>query len=232
MLPDEVVTLVRQLLSGVARLHGKFGVGVVAEVLSGASNERSQRWGFEQLSVFGLLRAHPLKRIIAMLHRVMEAGLARQRDPDGVKFRPVMELTASGVRVMKGEQLPPASLADLLPRHRPAAAFSRRITPAASDVDAATALSPEATGRFDRLRSARARIAKERALPAYCICHDATLKAIAKIAPNDAESLEHIKGMGSYKVKLYGQALLDAMHERNTEENAGLATDEDEKDEG
>ena len=30
-LPDEVVMLVRQLLSGVARLRGKFGVGVVAE---------------------------------------------------------------------------------------------------------------------------------------------------------------------------------------------------------
>ena len=51
-----------------------------------------------------------------MLHRLMEAGLARQRDPDGVKFRPVVELTAAGVAVMKGEQLPPASLADLMPR--------------------------------------------------------------------------------------------------------------------
>ena len=51
-----------------------------------------------------------------MLHRLMEAGLARQRDPDGVKFRPVIELTAAGIAVMKGEQLPPAPLIDLLPQ--------------------------------------------------------------------------------------------------------------------
>src|SRR5207302_3204713 len=85
---DQVVTLVRQLLSAIARLRGKFGVGVVAEVLAGADNDKTQRWQFDQLSVYGLLKAHSIKRIIAMLHRLMEAGLARQKDPDGVKFRP------------------------------------------------------------------------------------------------------------------------------------------------
>ena len=39
-----------------------------------------------------------------MLHRVLETGLARQRDPDGVKFRPVVDLTASGVSVMCGHR--------------------------------------------------------------------------------------------------------------------------------
>ena len=96
--PMKSILLVRQLLSAIARLHGKFGVGVVAEVLAGADNEKTQRWGFDKLSVFGLLRAHPIKRIVAMLHRLMEAGLARQRDPDGVKFRPVVELTAAASR--------------------------------------------------------------------------------------------------------------------------------------
>src|SRR5207237_1446731 len=103
----------RQLLSAVARLNGKFGVGVVAEVLAGSDNEKTVRWGFNKLSVFGLLRTHAIKRLVAMLHRLMEAGLARQRDPEGMKFRPVVELTAAGVAVMKGEQLPPTSLADL-----------------------------------------------------------------------------------------------------------------------
>src|SRR5207244_3937380 len=97
---------------------GNFGVGVVAEVLAGADNEKTLRWRFNELSVFGLLRAHSIKRIVAMLHRLMESGLARQRDPDGVKFRPVIELTPAGVATMKAEQPPPASLEDLLPRSR------------------------------------------------------------------------------------------------------------------
>jgi ATP-dependent DNA helicase RecQ len=209
-----VVILVRQLLSAVARLNGRFGVGVVAEVLAGVGGEKAQRWGFDQLSVFGLLRAHSVKRVVAMLHRLMEAGLARQRDPDGVRFRPVVELTAAGVAVMKGEQLPPAGLVDLVPRRVVDASTSqvrtgRRVEPALEEP--VTALSPEAADRFDRLRAVRTRIAREKQLPPYVICHDKTLKLIAHFAPGDLDALEQVKGMGPQKVKLYGEALLGAL---------------------
>jgi ATP-dependent DNA helicase RecQ len=217
-IPEDVVKLTRQLLSAVARLHGKFGVGVVAEVLSGADNERTLRWRFNELTVFGLLKAHSTKRIIAMLHRLIEAGLARQRDPEGVRFRPVMELTASGVAVMKGEQQPPASLVDLLPR---AAATSSRANGARVRGERRNpdAQAPpddyepddEAIERFQRLRAARADLAKQRELPPYCICHDSTLKLVARFAPTTLADLERIKGMGPNKVKLYGQQLLDAI---------------------
>jgi ATP-dependent DNA helicase RecQ len=214
VLSDEVVLLVRQLLSAIARLHGKFGVGMVAEVLAGAENDKMLRWGFHQLTVFGLLRAHSSKRIVAMLHRLMEAGLARQRDPDGVKFRPVIELTAAGVGVMKGQQMPPASLADLVPRRAavPSNNERRRVVPmdrAQKVVD--DDLPPEAQHRFERLRAVRAQLAKERDLPPYCICHDKTLKLIAQFAPADPDALEQVKGMGPHKVKMYGPALLEAL---------------------
>jgi ATP-dependent DNA helicase RecQ len=225
VIPDEVVLLVKQLLSAVARLRGKFGVGMVAEVLAGAENEKTQRWGFDQLSVYGLLKAHSVKRIIAMLHRLMESGLARQRDPDGVKFRPVIELTASGVAVMKGEQLPPASLVDLVPRRgagssgdrpvrKPAVDLGdgRRFVPAElEEAEGNGTLSPEAMRRFERLRAVRTQIARERQIPPYCVCHDTTLKLIADVAPGDVSGLEQVKGMGPYKVKMYGQAFLEAL---------------------
>jgi ATP-dependent DNA helicase RecQ len=217
-LPEDVVKLTRQLLSAVARLHGKFGVGVVAEVLTGADNERTLRWRFNELSVFGLLRAHSTKRVIAMLHRLMESGLARQRDPEGVKFRPVVELTASGVAVMKGEQLPPASLIDLLPRGAAASPRSNGARPRAERRNG-DAPAPDddyqpdeaAIERFQRLRAVRAEMARQRELPPYCICHDSTLKLVARFAPATLTDLERIKGMGPHKVKMYGQQLLDAM---------------------
>lgn len=208
-LADDAVTLVRQLLSAVARLRGKFGVGVVAEVLAGAENEKTQRWQFDQLSVFGLLKAHSIKRIIAMLHRLMEAGLARQKDPDGVKFRPVVELTMAGVAVMKGEQLPPQSLADLIPRREaPTDRRSYRVEKVVSDPGP---MDGESAARFDKLRTLRLQLSRERQLPPYCICHDSTLKLIARQAPGDLGSLERIKGMGPHKVKMYGDLILRAL---------------------
>jgi ATP-dependent DNA helicase RecQ len=208
---DETVTLVRQLLSAIARLNGRFGVGVVAEVLAGTENERARRWGFDGLSVFGLLRAHSIKRLVAMLHRLMEAGLARQRDPDGVKFRPVVELTATGIAVMKGQQQPPASLADLLPRRGSSSSGERRRSVSEQKIDGN--FSPEAQRRFERLRSIRAQLARERDLPAYCICHDRTLRLIAQAAPANSDALEQVKGMGPHKVRMYGQAFLAALQQ-------------------
>ena len=221
IVPDEVVLLVRQMLSAIARLNGKFGVGVVAEVLAGSENEKTDRFDFRKLSVFGLLRAHTIKRIIAMLHRLMEAGLARQKDPDGIKFRPVVELTAAGVAVMKGESTPPTSLVDLVGSRQGSRASGNnpralgtnprafRIT-SMPDEDGAE-ITPDVTARFERLRAARLAIAKEKQLPSYCICHDSTLKLIARHVPSDLQTLERVKGMGPYKVKQYGQALLNAI---------------------
>ncbi len=116
VIPDEIITHIRKLLSGIARLNGKFGVGMIADVLAGAESEKVLRWNLQNLSVHGLMRIYPAKKIIAMLHRLLESGLAKQRDPEGTKFMPVVELTAAGVAVMKGAQQPPASLIDILPR--------------------------------------------------------------------------------------------------------------------
>jgi ATP-dependent DNA helicase RecQ len=205
---DDVVTLVRQILSAVARCNGKFGIGLVAEVLAGSENERTQKWGLAELSTFGLLNRYSIKRIIAMLHRVLESGLARQRDPDGVKFRPVVELTAPGVAVMRGQQPPPAALADLLPTgiERP---VSSRASKESSREE--IEITPEAEVRFEALRQLRAQIARERGLPAYVVCHDSTLKQLALLAPTNEEGLAGVKGMGPYKIKMYGQAFLEVL---------------------
>ncbi len=212
-LSDEVIDLVRKLLAGVAWMNGKFGVGAIAEVLTGVDSERAQRWQLDKLTVFGLLEAHSPKRVIAMLHRLIESGLARQRDPER-NFRPIVELTVPGIAVMKAEQPPPAVLADLLPRRRESSnsnrssgSTERKIVMDEPDGE----IDPETASRFERLRGVRLQLARERQLPSYRICHDSTLKAIAFNAPDDAAGLERIKGMGPHKVRMYGEAFLKAL---------------------
>ena len=202
--------LVRQLLSGIARCHGKFGVGTVADVLAGGEDERLTRWGLTRLTIHGLLKPRSAKQIVPMLHRLIEAGLVSQRDPDGVKFRPVVELTAPGVEVMKGLQPPPAALNELLPHSVPEPAALAR-SQKKSDPDD-IALNPAAAQRFEKLRLVRMGLARTRQLPPYCICHDSTLRLIAAERPADADALERIKGMGPMKVKFYGEALLAAVN--------------------
>jgi ATP-dependent DNA helicase RecQ len=203
---DEAQLLVKKLLSGIARVspNGQFGVGMIADVLTGAENDRILKWRMHNLSVYGLLRIYPIKRVIAMLHRVMEAGLAKQRDADGMKFRPVVELTASGVAVMKGGQVVPGTLADL------SGGVERRERQAVT-VSVDVQLDGDAKRRFEKLRAVRLELARQKQLPPYCICHDSTLKQIAAIAPRNLEALEKVKGMGGKKMEQYGAVFLEAL---------------------
>jgi ATP-dependent DNA helicase RecQ len=214
-LDEETITLVRKLLSGVARMKGQFGAATVAECLAGSENDRMLRWRLHELSVYGLLKSFNVKQIVAMLHRLMESGLARQRDPDGVKFRPIVELTTSGIEVMRGVQRPPAMLADLMPRSRGRAGGTRREVRAMfepiEELDADAAL------RFERLRKLRTQLAREKGMPPYVICHDSVLKQIAARAPADTMALGQIKGMGPAKVTQYGEAILAALRQETSE---------------
>lgn len=211
---EETTTLVRKLLSALARMRGQFGVATVAETLAGSESERILRWRLHELSVYGLLKQYQVKQIVAMLHRLMEAGLARQRDPEGVKFRPVVELTPAGVEVMRGTAKPPATLHDLAPVSRHGGGSGgpggrQRVTRLVEELP--DTLDPESARRFERLRQWRRRVASERELPPYVICHDSTLKLIALKSPRDLMELGRIRGMGPAKVNQFGQGILETL---------------------
>ena len=129
-----------------------------------------------------------------------------------------MELTAAGVAVMKGEQPAPAPLADIVPTHREnsrtfSAGDRRESRRSAATDDDGFQDDPEASARFAKLRATRLELARGKGLPPYVICHDSVLKAIAMSMPASLESLQAIKGMGPYKVQMYGQALLEAVRD-------------------
>lgn len=212
VIPDELVLLVRKILSAIARMNGKFGVGMVAEVLKGEESERTSRWGLQDLSVFGLLRELPTKRIMAMIYRVIDAGLAQQRNPRGVIGRPVVELTGPGVAVMKAEEPPPVSLIDLLPRKDSVSSRGSGVQKKRYDAQAAE-LDQDAQSRFEALRKLRSQLAVERQVPTYVIFHDSVLRSIAEADPKDEEALARIKGMGTYKLQTYGPKVLEALQD-------------------
>ncbi|MDB5327792.1 MAG: recQ [Phycisphaerales bacterium] len=207
---EELTLLVRQLLSGIARMNGKFGLVAVAEVLAGVSSERTTRWQLDQLTVFGLLKKHPSKQIVSMLHRIVEAGLARSRDPEGLR-RPVLELTPLGGKVMKATTAVPGVLADLMPKAGSSSGSSGGGTRVKRPAEAATVLDDVAKLVFEDLRRVRSELAKEHDLPAYIICHDKTLALLATERPQTPESMERVKGFGPHKVRLYGEKFLEVL---------------------
>jgi DNA helicase-2/ATP-dependent DNA helicase PcrA len=58
------------------------------------------------------------------------------------------------------------------------------------------------------LKAWRARVARDAAVPAYCVFHDATLAAVAEARPRDRLQLLQVPGIGPAKAERYGDELL------------------------
>jgi superfamily II DNA helicase RecQ len=66
--------------------------------------------------------------------------------------------------------------------------------------------------RFEQLRAWRRIEAQRAQMPPYVICHDTTLRAIARANPQTLTELEGIPGMGPRKLESYGAAILELLH--------------------
>ena len=72
----------------------------------------------------------------------------------------------------------------------------------------AAALTAEGLARYVALKAWRAEVARAHNLPAYVIFHDATLAAIAAMAPQTLADLRDISGIGASKLEKYGEEVL------------------------
>jgi len=198
---DEDALLVRKALAGVARNQGRAGLTAVSDMLHGTDNERLRRLGLTELSTHGLLAAHPKPWVLALLRRLITAGLVDLSTGDF----PIPYLTGPGIAAMKGEEpvrvlVPPADAG------RPAAAKKERRrskTKLPDNVDASL---------FESLRATRLDIARAKGVPAYVICPDRTLIEIAAYKPRSMNALADIYGMGPARIESYGAPFLDTVN--------------------
>ena len=198
---EEEALAVRKALAGVARNQGRAGLTAVSEMLHGTDNERLRRLGLTELTTHGLLKDHPKAWVLALLRRLITAGLV---DLTTSEF-PIPYLTALGVATMKEEE-PVRVLVPAPDAGRARAAKKERTRPARElpeNVDSSL---------FESLRSTRLDIARAKGVPAYVICHDRTLLEIAAYKPTSMEALADIFGMGPARIENYGEPFLDTVN--------------------
>ncbi len=218
--------LARILLSGVARLNGRFGLKQVVRLLHGEREERLERLGFTQVPTFGRLADRPPEWIQRALSRCVTAGWVAFSGDE----HPVVRLTDDGIAVMRGQRparwLPPATA----PARRrggagrggrsgaaagggagagggASAGSGARRTPAAAAVDA-EAFDAAQQALFDALRAARLELAQTQGVPAYVVAHDRSLRELVHARPASPAELAGVSGFGPQKIERYGAKFL------------------------
>ena len=212
--PERVTLIVRKALSGVARVHGRFGLQLAVKLVHGDADERLERAGLTKVQTFGNLRDQPAPWLIALLRRCVSAGWVSFAGAD----RPVVTLTEDGRAVMKGERparllLPPSSSGP----KRVERVGPRRIEPAADRTPERVAdrepveLDAAALALFEALRRHRLAVARTEGVAPFIVASDRTLRDIAALRPRDLAELERAHGVGRHKAARYGAGLLQVV---------------------
>jgi ATP-dependent DNA helicase RecQ len=207
LLPPQVwdgTDAARKLLSTIYRVQQasgiSFGSGHIMDILRGKATEKVKQFGHEQVSTFGIGAGFSEAQLRGVLRQLIAVGAV---EVDAQAFN-TLRLTEGSRAVLRGEQTVMLREAIATPATR-----SRR-TPLAKPAAAAVAAGLTEAGqvRFAALKAWRAEVAREHNLPAYVIFHDATLAAIAALAPHSLGDLQNVSGIGTKKLQAYGQEVL------------------------
>jgi ATP-dependent DNA helicase RecQ len=217
--PEQVALLVRKGLSGIARVHGRFGLQAAVLLLRGEADPRLERRGLHQTKTFGILKEHSKAWVLALLRRCVTAGWVDLMRGD----LPLAVLTERGqavmqaklpVRLMLPKEAPPKGAVDARSRRAggyaaaDGASRGRRGTAPPAKDDILDAASQEV---FDALRKHRLSVARRDSVAPYVIASDRTLRDLARLRPRNIQEMGLAHGIGPAKVERYGQAFLQVI---------------------
>ena len=196
----DVSATARSVMRCVHELRGRFGKGVVADVVCGSKSAKLREWGLDRCRTYG------------------DAA-----DASAVQVKEIIELLAAGGYLEISEGRYP--LVGLGPRMREAATdgfslFMKRAKPKAkvtsarkSAVAAASDLTVEQAAVFEKLRALRLELAREAGIPPYLIFSDATLRDMSVKRPSTDEEFLAVSGVGAAKLSRYGAIFMNTIAE-------------------
>jgi len=186
-----------KILSGVARMKGRFGLGMAVKMLTGSKDKAIGKFKLDQLSTYGLLAEFTQEQVENWIQELLGQGYLKQESAMlGEKNYRVLLPTPQGWEVMKERGnilLSPPSKKEIKERRMEG--------------------EPD-KGLFDQLRKLRSELAHAEGLPAYCIFQDRTLREMASRLPDSREKMMLIVGVGEITFRKYGRFFLELISKR------------------
>jgi ATP-dependent DNA helicase RecQ len=180
-----------------------FGAGHIIDILRGKVTDKVTQFNHSTLSTFGIgadLGEQPWRSV---LRQLIALGIIHV-NPEAFN---TLQLGATAREFLRSAQT--LHVRETVNERASSGSGSRKSSAPKLDKEKATAeLNLGARERLAALKAWRAEVAKEHNLPAYVIFHDATLIAIAKLAPQSQAELSGVSGMGVKKLEAYGSEVL------------------------
>lgn len=188
--------IAQKVLSCVARVRERFGMGHVTAILLGDATEKVVKNGHDKLSTFGLLKEHSAREARDWIGQLVSQKLLVQTEGE----YPILQLNDASWQVMRGDKQ--ARLLQRIEHRR--ARKSRVEADSWEGVD---------QGLFQSLRKLRRELAELAGVPPYIIFGDTTLREIARVRPSTVENLLECHGIGTLKARDYGETIVNRVNQ-------------------
>lgn len=176
-------------------IGGRFGAGIIAEILKGARTEKVISRHFEELPTYGKLAHETAKGIREAIARYVADGYLLR---EGGQY-PTIAVTEKGKAVIAGN-------ADV---YGISIGGQKAVAHAATRKKSRT--KEKRSPLFETLRVLRLQIAEEEGVPPFVVFTDAALEDMAQKQPKTMEEMANVHGVGAFKLRKYGARFLKAL---------------------
>jgi ATP-dependent DNA helicase RecQ len=189
----------QKALSCVYRTGQRFGVSYLIDVLLGKTTERIKKYRHDQVSTFGIGKELSMAQWHSAFRQLIAGGFATI----DIENYGGLQLTENARPLLRGEQRLYLRK-DTKPQKKTQNKYSRSSRVSFTDTDKIL---------WDALREKRMELALAQNVPPYIIFHDSTLEEMVLKRPHTLKELAQIPGVGTSKLKRYGQIFINVLDE-------------------
>ena len=186
----------QMVLSCVMRMDQRFGATLTAKVLKGSNDKKVKQFELDQLSTYGLMKQRTEKQITEFIHFLV----AEEYLTTGDHRFPILKLTQKAADVLKGQEQVWMRQTEV--QQTEETDFDQKL--------------------FEQFRQLRKDIATEQKVPPYVVFSDATLKDLCRYLPENKAEMLAIKGVGLKKFDSYGEAFLEIIQMKTSDQPSHL----------
>lgn len=182
----DVTSDAQKIIGMIYDLDSRFGKNIVAQAVTGSSNQKIRNIKADKLEHYGSLKKSQ-NEVISLINYLLANNYL---ELSGAQY-PVVHVTNLGWDVLDGK----------------ARVFRKMEKKPIRNTNA------EESEVFSALKEARLELAKKQHVPAFMIFNDRTLRDMADKMPLSFEEMLEVSGIGEKKLEKYGQAMLDVIRE-------------------
>ena len=200
----EEVVILRQVLSGIARMstkqvdgswEGRFGKGRIIQMLVGSKSKEIIDAGLDKLTTYGLLKRIGTNALHPLFGELEKQGLIETSTGE----YPLVSLTIKGNEIMRSG----GNVRMMWPSTAPAASQPTKPGTQLTAAEVSTHELGFDDALFEKLKKHRNAIAQSEGVPAYVVFSNQTLEFLTRLKPKSVEAALKIRGVGEKKAVTY-----------------------------